>query len=198
MTIPEVLVTCIVTIILFGMIFQVLVPAFHLANEGATKTELQQLAMLSVNQMVTELGQVPPTGVSLAIPSTTGVPMIMATNPIFDTDSSTGTPIYQARLRIFWNEPGNGNLYRKDGDVPPPFNPTPPVQMLRAQLDPIITSKNGTERRLAHHVESFRVEKETTTGGEVYAIRLHLVQELSGTPRKADVDVLRKVFLRNH
>ena len=203
-TIVEVMITCAVLLILFGMIVQLLSPSMHLLGEGATKTELQQLGQLSVSQMVAELAKTTPTGVTLCINSTANEPMILATNPMFDTDSTTGSPVYLGLLQIFWNDPLTGNLYRKQTPQPPPaglaFNPLTPIQVTRPILDPILIAPNGSERKLAHHVQSFSVEKQPTANGEseVYAIRLSLQEDLSGTPRKAQVDIWRKVFLRNH
>lgn len=209
-TIVEVMITCLILLILFGMILEILVPAGNLLYESSVKTELQQLGQLAVNQMVLELGQTPPTGVSLSptlastnptMPANT--PMIMGINPIFSTDSTTGTPVYQSNLILFYNDPLTGYLLRKTLSSPLPggtlFSASTGVQLDPTTLASTLTPPNGTERRLAHNVQSFMVsEEDNGFGPQIYRISLTLVQDLPGTQRKAQTDILRKVFLRNH
>jgi type II secretory pathway pseudopilin PulG len=202
MSIIEILVTLPLVVMLFGLIFNLLVPSFQLVTESSIKAELQQLAQISTNQMVAELGQTPPSGVSLAIPPNSLSPMIMATNPILSADPSTGSPTFKPFLVLFYNDPLTKNLYRKDTPQPAPggltFSPLAPLQVNNVQLESLATSSYPNTKKLAHHVETFLIQKEPTTGGEVYRIELLLSQELSGTTRKGEALQIRKIFLRNH
>jgi hypothetical protein len=47
-------------------------------------------------------------------------------------------------------------------------------------------------------VETFTVEVEPTSGGEVYAMRMVLSKVIPGKNTSAVVELFRKVMLRNH
>lgn len=202
MSLIEVLVTLPLVLLLFGLVFNLLIPSFRLVGESSIKAELQQLAQLSTNQMVAELGQTPPAGVSLSIPPNSLSPMIMATNPILSADPTTGSPTFAPKLILFYNDPLTQNLYRAQTPQPAPvgltFSPLSPLQVTSLTLQSLLTASYPGTKKLAHHVETFLVQKEPTTGGEVYRIELTLSQELAGTTRKGEAKQIRKVFLRNH
>ena len=207
MTIPEVLLTCIILLLLSGMIIDILIPAGNLLAEASVKTELQQLAQLSVNQMVASLGQTPAGGVSLvpdSVNATTMVvpantTMIMSTNPIISVDG-TGSPVYDSNITIFWSDPATGNLNRMLSNSPAiTFSAYKSVAVNPVILTTLIASPNNTLRRLAHHVQSFAIASDSnqTYGGQVFNIALTLCQVLPGTQRVAQVDIYRKVYPRN-
>ena len=186
----------------------ILIPAGNMLVEGATKTELQQLAQLSVNEMVLALGQTPPTGVSLVpnniSPATMtvppGQPMVLATNPIFNVDAISGTPLYQNSLTIFWNDPVTGYLKTESSsDASIPFNPAAAISVDWSILGPLLTSPNNTLRQIAHNVSAFAVAADSNqNGGEVFDIGLTLTENLPGTQRVAQAVIYRKVYPRNH
>ena len=107
-------------------------------------------------------------------------------------------------LLIFWHDTTRKQLLRKkfsNGDpslVTLSFEPFTALQTTRANLEQICNSVNKTEKSYALSVESFLVEKEYTTGGEVYACRILLQKAIPGKNRNAVVELFRKVMLRNH
>lgn len=201
-TIVEVLVALPIVLLLLGLIYEFLIPNFRLMSESSIKAELQQLAQLSTNQIAAELNSTAPTGVSLQIPASPAAPMIVATNPIFSVDPTSGRPTYESKLVLFYNEPLNQCLFRKETPQPPPsglsFNAIGPVQVPGTTLTSLAGSTYPGTKKIAHHVDSFLVQKEATTGGEVYRVELVLKQNLDGTSRVAEANFVRKVFLRNH
>ena len=203
MTLIEVMVALGIAFLLSMVIFQVIVPCFRIVNESQIRTELQQQGELALQQLCADLQNSVPTGVSLAIPVTASDRMIVATHPISPV-LPTGTLSFQSNLLIFWHDITKKQLFRKkfaNGDpsgVTLSFQPFTALQTTRLNLDLICNATNGTERSYALSVESFLVEKEFTTGGEVYACRILLQKDIPGKNTKAVVELFRKVMLRNH
>jgi len=199
----EVMVAGGVAFLLSMMVFYVILPSFRIVGEGQIRTELQQQGELAIQQVVADLQNTVPTGVSLAIPSNATESMIVATHPLNPT-LSTGTLSFQNQLLIFWHNPVKKQLLRKRYSPPDPsgvvlsFQPFTALQTTRGNLELICSSINQTERSYAKNVESFRVEKEFTTGGEVYACRILLQKPIPGKNTTAVVELFRKAMLRNH
>lgn len=203
MTIIEGLIGLGLALLLSWMVFWVIFPAFRVVQEGQILTELQQQGELAVQQLSFDLGNSVPTGISLAFPVNAGDGMIVAAQPLSQV-LSTGTLQYDQRLVIWFHEVSKGRLRRKTyapGDpslVVLPLQTFTAFQTTRGNLEQICNSSNGSERNCALSVESFRVEKESTTGGEVYACRILLSKDIPGKNRKAVSEIFRKVMLRNH
>lgn len=202
MTVAEVLIAGGLTLLLGMILLQVLFPSFRIVQEGYIRTELQQQGELTLQQVQSDLQRTVPTGVSLAIPSSSSEWMIMATQPLQDV-LNNGYLEFQSKLFVIYHDVTRKQVFREY------FPPNPPaitvtlptlqaVQLMRPNLELIAQQANGTERSLAQNVEYFLVEKEYTTGGEVYACRIQLKKEIPGKNRFEVVELTRKVMLRNH
>lgn len=202
MSLIEVMVAGGIAFLLSTTLFYVIFPSFRIVQEGQILTELQQQGELALQQVTADLQNTVPTGASLAFPGP-GQGMIVATHPVTPTLGS-GILNFQAQLLVWYHDVGKKQLFRKrfsNGDpsgVVLTFYSSVALQTTRLNLDLICNQTNGTERSYAKNVESFWVEKEYTTGGEVYATRILLEKDIPGKNKKSVVELFRKVMLRNH
>jgi len=205
MTLIEVIIALGIAFILSMVVFQVVVPSFGLVQEGQIKTELQQQGQFTIDRVAQDLQNTVPTGVSLAFPAAAGEGMIVATHPISPVLGAGILEFTQELLVVYHDEPAK-RVWRKrfrNGMQPTgltlSFTPFVALQTSKGNLQQICIATNGSEKSYALSVKTFMVEKEPTTGGEVYAIRMGLEKSIPGKKnRKATVELFRKVMLRNH
>lgn len=202
MTLIEVMVAGAIAFLLSMVVFYVIVPSFRIVQEGQIKTELQQQGELALQQMASDLQASVPTGVSIAFPgSTEGIRV--ATHPITPL-LTTGILNFQNILVVWSHDTTKKQLFRErfsNGDgsgVTLSFLPDRALQTPKANLDIMANHQNGTERSYAKNVDEFWVEKEYTSGGEIYAARIILSKDIPGKNKKSVVELFRKVMLRNH
>jgi hypothetical protein len=184
------------------MVFKVIFPSFRIVQEGQIKSEIQQQGQLGMQQLVADLQNSVPTGISLGIP-VASEPMVVGVHPLVE-NLNTGAVEFRPELILWWHDTANFRLRRKVFKNPDPsgvtlsFQPFEAMQTPRGNLDLIIASTNNSEKNFALSVRSFNVQKEGTTGGEVYACRIFLEKDIPGKERKASAQIFRKVMLRNH
>lgn len=187
-------------------IHQVVIPSFRLVQENQIYTELQQQGQLTLKKLVEDLQGSIPTAVSLAIPGSEAQPMIVASQPISQADlSESSSLLLMTQLQLMWRDPALNQIFRQvyHQAQPVPINlnlvTNSGQNFIRSQLEAVIGSTNNTRRSYAKSVTFFRVEKEFTSGGEVYACRIGLEKDIPNKPnKKARVELYRKVMLRNH
>ena len=203
MTLAELLITISLTFMLGMCVFWVILPSFRIAAEGQIRTELQQQGELALQQLGADLQGSVPSGVSLVAP-TSIQGMIVSTNPLSASIGGGGLLSFDARLLIWWHDLAKKQLFRKqfqNGDPPGvtlPFDSSQTVQPSSITLATITSASGPRTKRYALSVNTFLVERETTTGGEVYALRIILSKVIPGKNRSAVVELFRKVMLRNH
>ena len=118
--------------------------------------------------------------------------------------SSSGQLAFDKCLYIWWLEVSKTQLFRRrfqDGDPPGVslgFDGSRPTQPGGITLATIVAANNPRTKSYALSVSTFLVEKEATSGGEVYALRIVLSKVIPGKNRSAVVELFRKVMLRNH
>ena len=203
MTLIEVMVAGAIAFLISMMIFYVILPSFRIVSEGQILTELQQQGELALQQLTADLQNTVPTGTSLAFPTNATEGMITASHPVTPVLGS-GILNFQPQLLIWYHNVSKKQLFRKrfsNGDpsgVALSFLPAVALQTTRPNLDLICNQTNGTEKSYAKNVESFWVEKEYTSGGEVYVSRIVLQKDIPGKNKKSVVELFRKAMLRNH
>lgn len=202
----EVIIGLTLAFLLSMMVHQVVIPSFRLVQENQIHTELQQQGQLAMRQLVSDLELSIPTAVSLAIPANDSERMIVASQPVSQAElTSMSTIILVQELNILWHEVAREQLfrivYKESAPIGPPLGllSNQGQQYPRARFDPICQITNTGVRSLAKSVVFFRVQKEFTTGGEVYRCEIGLRKDIPNKKnRKAQVDLFRKVMLRNH
>jgi len=203
MTLAELMITISLTFMLGMCVFWVILPSFRIAAEGQIRTELQQQGELALQQLGVDLQNSVPTGVSLVPPNSTQG-MIVSTNPLTSPMSTSGQLAFDQCLYIWFHELNKSQLFRKrfqDGDPPGVtlgFSGSRPMQPSGVTLATICAASTPRTKSYALSVTNFLVEKEATTGGEVYALRIILSKVIPGKNRSAVVELFRKVMLRNH
>lgn len=204
MTLAELTITIALTFLLGMCVFWVILPSFRIAAEGQIRTELQQQGELAFQQIGADLQTSVPTGVVLIAP-TAFQGMIVSTNPLSASTGSSGLPSFDPRLILWWHDLNKKQLFRRqfqNGDNPTgislPFDTTQALQPLNANLISIVSATSPRTKSYALSVETFLVEREVTTGGEVYALRIVLSKVIPGKKASAVVELFRKVMLRNH
>ena len=204
MTLAELTITIALTFLLGMCVFLVIMPSFRIAAEGQIRTELQQQGELAFQQIGADLQESVPTGVTLVDP-TASQGMILSTNPLSASTGSTGLLSFDPRLNIWWHDLTKKQLFRKrfqNGDNPTgvtlAFDTTQALQPLNATLVTIVGATSPRTKSYALSVETFLVQCEVTTGGEVYALRIVLSKQIPGKKASAVVELFRKVMLRNH
>lgn len=199
-TLVEVIIAAFILSLILTIAVRVIIPALHLVQEGSVKVDMEEQGMVALQHLFYEMQKTTPDGVSLSIPSISTDPMIVATNPIQSLDAG-GFPVFTGKVQVFYWEPGKRRLFRKEFPPTPPaivvpFSPVAGTQISGPNLGLIIGQSNGTERSMCLNVDLFMVEKELTTGGEVYRARLQASQVLQDKTIRAEA--YRKLFLRNH
>ena len=203
-TLAELTITITMMFLLGMCIFQVILPSFRIAAEGQIRTELQQQGELAFQQMGADLQGSVPTGVTLVAPSGSQG-MIIAAHPLSSIMGTSGLLTFDARLLVWSHDLTKKQLFRRsfqNGDPPSglslAFDSTQSLQPSTANLISIAGASSPRTKSYAMSVETLLVERETTTGGEVYALRIVLSKVIPGKKASAVVELFRKVMLRNH
>lgn len=201
MTLAELTITIALMFMLGMCVMWVILPSFRIAAEGQIRTELQQQGELALHQLGNDLQGSVPTGVALVNPSGSQG-MIVSAHPL---SGSIGASLsFDPRLLIWWHDLTKKQLFRKpflSGDPPGTslnFDPSQALQPSSAALISICGVAGPRAKSHALSVDTFLVERETTTGGEVYALRIVLSKVIPGKKSSAVVELFRKVMLRNH
>lgn len=206
MSLIEVMVGLGLAFLLTMTVHQVVIPSFRLVQENQIHTELQQQGQLAMRQLISDLEFSIPSAVSLAIPTNDTESMIVATQPISQAEVSDSSVIILARqLNIFWNDVTREQLFRIVYNDDTPIGPALGLlanlgkQFPRSSFAPICQVNNPGVRSFAKSVVSFRVEKVYASGGEVFECSIGLIKDIPNKKnKKAQVDIIRKVMLRNH
>ncbi|MBS2037631.1 hypothetical protein JST97_21775 [bacterium] len=202
-TLAETLITVGLMFLLGMCVFLVILPSFRIAAEGQIRTELQQQGELALQQLNLDMQSSVPLGVSLVLPSGSQG-MMVAANPLALTTGPTGALAYMPMAKIWWHDLNKKQLFRKtfhNGDPPGTtvaFQTNQAVRIQPPALLAICGAKGPDDRSYAMSVDTFTVEVEPTTGGEVYAMRMVLSKVIPGKNKSAVVELFRKVMLRNH
>lgn len=199
-TLVEVMIAGSVALLLLGLLARFLVPAMRYSTEGSIKVELQQQAVIAINQMVSALQDSAAQGVSF----TDTAPIALGVVPIEDIDSN-GQPVWSDELTVFYHDDTEDRLFKKTYPPTPPALPIafasdrPPL-VTRPQLSQIAGQPNASERSLARDVLEFEVSHQNGKGSTIFQpiiLRLLLEKEVPHTERRARVELTRRVFLRN-
>lgn len=202
-TLAETMVTISLMFLLGMCVFLVILPSFRVAAEGQIRTELQQQGELALQQLNLDMQSSVPLGVSLVMPSG-AQGMLVAANPLALTTGPSGALAYMPMAKIWWHDLSKKQLFRKtfhNGDPPGitvAFQTNQPTRVQAPALIAISGAKGPDDRSYAMSVDTFTVEVESTTGGEVYAMRMVLSNVVPGKNKSAVVELFRKVMLRNH
>lgn len=204
MTLAELTITIALTFLLGMCVFWVILPSFRIAAEGQIRTELQQQGELALQQLSADLQGSVPTGVTL-VPPAGSQGMILSTHPLSASMGASGLLSFDARLYLWWHDLAKHQLSRKkfqNGDNPTgvtlAFDTTQALQPPIASLISIAGAPSPRAKSYALSVDTFLVQREVTTGGEVYALRIVLSKVIPGKKASAVVELFRKVMLRNH
>ena len=204
MTLAELTITIALTFLLGMCVFLVIMPSFRIAAEGQIRTELQQQGQLALQQIGADLQGSVPTGVTIRPPAG-AQGLILACNPLSTSMGPSGLLSFDPKLQIWWHDLTRKQLFRRtfqNGDPPSgltlAFDANQALQPSNSSLLSIVAASSPRTKSYAMSVDTFLVERETTTGGEVYAFRLVLTKVIPGKKASAVVELFRKVMLRNH
>lgn len=204
MTLAELTITIALTFLLGMCVFLVIMPSFRIAAEGQIRTELQQQGELALQQLTADLQGSVPTGVALVAPSGSQG-MILSAHPLSASMGASGMLSFDARVLIWSHDRAKHQLLRRkfqNGDNPTgvtlAFDTTQALRPSTANLISIAGASSPRIKSYALSVETFLVQREVTTGGEVYALRIVLSKVIPGKKAPAVVELFRKVMLRNH
>ena len=204
MTLAELTITIALTFLLGMCVFLVIMPSFRIAAEGQIRTELQQQGQLALQQLGADLQGSVPTGVTL-VPPSGSQGMIIACHPLSAVMGISGLLTFDSKLQIWWHNKAKTQLFRRtfqNGDAPTAvtltFDPNQALQASTANLLSITAATSPRTKSYAMSVDNFLVEREVTTGGEVYSFRIILSKVIPGKKASAVVELFRKVMLRNH
>lgn len=200
-TIIEVLVVASLLLLLFGLVLKVLVPAMRYSAEGNIRVELQQQGILTLNRMVSDLQLTVPQGITFK----TSSPAAMAINKMGAL--SGGYPSWQGSVILYHYDDVGGILYWEEDTITPPTS-AQPYRLSPGELTGFISTAGGEERVLARNVTAFELSPQVAyqnpippatqpTPAQPLTIRIVLQREVPHTPKKARVELVRSVYLRN-
>ncbi|MEW6280341.1 MAG: hypothetical protein AB1758_17055 [Candidatus Eremiobacterota bacterium] len=190
-TLLEALLGAVLGFLLLTLLLRTLLPMSRGLTRGASQTELQQSAMLSVEQVCARLAETPVEGITL-LPGARALSLQPVTNV-----NASGRQVWADRLTVYWWDRDAERLYRRTwppappdlGRVPGidrPFRPLPGE--LQQVLDP-----NRVDRVMARSVERFEVSLNGTTATVVLGLRAPAPG--GGAPEGFQLE--RQVMLRN-
>ena len=164
MSLPEILVTCALAILLLGGFVAFLLPTLGLVARGTSQTEAQQQGVLALERIERELRTSGSTAVGVFGQSLVGPvesPGLYLT-PLADVDGQ-GQPNWAPRmLAFYWDRAGQRLLMKSWPPKPPASFAQGPVLSRPARLTVTdfrdwVTSSNGSEHSLASGVTQFDV-----------------------------------------
>ncbi len=203
MTVVEMLIACAVVTILVVMGFNFLYPAWVMSAQGSIRSDMQQQASLSLNQMARDLetssigglGLLPPNGTN---PTGFSVVKLLRFAPDGSKVWPDGTD-GSAVLYIYF--PTQRKLVRKTYPPGPPvlslpFAPSRPIRIPATDIETIANSTNGTERVLAINVEGLTVSL-ASPGTSPVTVTLTFRQVLPHLQKIEAFTLRRAISVRN-
>lgn len=182
-------------LLLTGILSQALIPALRYSAEARVRVELQQSGVLALNRLVRDLQNTAEAGVSIR--STT--PDVVAINTFGNIDGA-GRPVWSDTVSIYYHLPSLRQLAAEEPTLTSSSSSLP-NSLTDAQLANFISNSGHKERILAREVESFRVQEPipatASTAAQPLSVTLELGKDLPHTQKRAQVTLVRSVFLRN-
>ncbi len=194
-TLPEILIAGGLALLLMGVLIQSLIPAMRYSAEGAVRVELQQAGILALQRMTSDLQKTTAAGVSLK----TGPVDAMAVNTIQTVDSG-GVRVWSDEINVYSYDPTRKRIEVETQKVTTPTTAFPNI-LTSVQIQSIASSQSGRERLLALNVDEFVISPAasatTTLSAQPLSITLKMGKDLPHTPKRATMELVRSVFLRN-
>lgn len=190
-TLFEMLVAFTLTVLLFGLLFQFLIPALKISNRVTVRAETQQQATIALRNMVTEIEETSLLGISFADDSS-----IVAIHPV-DKVTQNNTRVYADHLILYVYKEDVGQIWRytwNDGAGDPGIDT--PRRLNADELVNIRASLSGG-RRMVKGVEEFEFGHSGTGRLITLPFRARLKmseQEQSGS---REFELIRTISLRN-
>ncbi|MBI3927350.1 MAG: type II secretion system protein [Armatimonadetes bacterium] len=196
----EVLVAAALSLMLLGLFWTFLVPAFGYYVRGAARAELQQSALVAGEKVVADLRRSAPGGISIRSAGTDS-PTVLAVHPL-ETVTADGTQVWSDQLTIYFWWASDGRLWAKKWPPGPPeagfsVQSDKPIRVDEATLLEVAQERNGTETMLAENVARFEVVDAAPEPGisRPVTLTLEFEKETSSGPQRLTVS--QDVFLRN-
>jgi type II secretory pathway component PulJ len=195
-TIAELLIAGTLLLGMLALIVQVLIPVMRASQRTANRVELQSLAAVSLQAIVTDLTHSGATGVSGPFQEENGsLSFALHPNAGFDSDAK---PLWADRLVVYrWDFP-NRTLTRTLWPVVVNATLVSPTKVSRLNIDELQTAlEEGATKTLAYHVELFEVSGSEEPGTELpVELRLRL-EKATDAEFVETIELKRKVLLRN-
>ncbi len=154
-TLIEMLVTSILVVLLFGLLFQFLIPALRFSSQGTVRAELQELAVLAMRHLVDDIERTSYAGISLH-PNQ----MILSIHPLVDITQNSRR-VYADTMIVYYHDPVRRVLIRRPWPPGPPNLPPPgtaaPRRLSLLHLGQMVDESNQLERIMARSVGAFAV-----------------------------------------
>lgn len=197
-TLLEVLVAAVLTLLVMGVAFGYLVPAWRASARIQTRVELQQSAVVALDRLTAELKTSAPGGVTLS----DGVPRILAINPV-EKVQGNGLVVWKSSyiLYVFEGDRLERIEWPPGGPAASPSQqlPTRAKRLPRSQLVAIASAGDVARRQVAGDVVDFSW---THPGSpdvftQPLTFRLELSRATSAQPQAERVVLQRSVHLVN-
>lgn len=159
-TLAEVLVAGALGLMLMVLLFQFLVPTMRASVRGATRVELQQMAVIALNKISADLQNTAPAGLSLS----TTPPVSMGIVRI-STVMGDGRQVWEQKMIVYGLQ--GDRLIRKEfppGAASVTFSANAPVRVSASTLAGIAAEVSGKEQTIASGVMLFNVATAGTDG----------------------------------
>jgi hypothetical protein len=193
-TLSEILVVAFLSVVVLGLMIQLLVPSIMLFRVESAATEAQQAAFIVVGRVSKALMNTQLNTVTLLYDVTADNPVAVSYQEVAPADpiSTEGRPKFLPRFSLYyWNRPTGRIVYEETPDSPMPghdwSDPQVPQRLSLTELRAYCTVPNGEERVVARNVVSFVV---TDQDGDVALVHPPLVIEVTcqvEAPRGGDM-----------
>lgn len=194
-TLPEALIAGGIVLLLLGVLIQTLLPALRYSAEGTVRVELQQSGYLALRQITDDLQKTTAAGVSFQATPVAA----LAINSI-DSIDGTGKRVWSDQVHLYGLDSPSRKLLLEPHTVTQTSLALPSL-LSTSDITTLMSGTSGRERTLASNVENFEVtpylSATATLPAQPMSVRIRLGKDLPHTAHRAQIELMRSVFLRN-
>lgn len=191
-TLSELLVVLVLFLILLGILYQVLVPAFEVSIQASVRRELQQAAGVIMGRLEQEFEAAASNSVSFD-------QEILGFQSLVDVEPTRGLQLWDQEVTVYFRDPAEQTLVRL---TTPAADSNRPVRLTPAQLAAATTTHPPSRRVLGRGVRVFSVVAPPSTYNTGYPQPVEVRLELEGrvtrpAPKTLSFQTVRRFTVRN-
>lgn len=194
----------VLTLLIFYVFFNLLVPASQGSARASWQIEAQETSASVLNWLAQDVAVTAPSGMSLA-PPPSSPDVVIGLHPVAAL-ATDGSQLWATQAIVYHWDPTSQQVMRKLWPPTPPVLSPPltnaaPYQFTAATLLSIASQANGTERILGGEISAFSVQAGgSQTSGWIMPIHVSLTlqRQIAGAPQPIVVQIGRDIYPNLH